>query len=116
MEKIKSNMKGAYSIRVPNQKFAELITEPLPVWYEKIREIASFEGNPESPVCTLRTMSILSQVYASKIQNLPLQPQIMLKLPFQNTIRHHVPRPPIFHLGLEIRVLNQDHVVHKKNL
>lgn len=77
--KIKSNMKGAYSIRVPNQKFAELITEPLPVWYEKIREIASFEGHPESPVCTLRTMSILSQVYASKIQNLPLQPQIMLK-------------------------------------
>lgn len=78
---IEEQEKASFSVYLPNQKYAELITKPLPEWYEQLRRIA-YERKPfESEISALRTMSILSNVYALTILQPPhsVQPQKMWK-------------------------------------
>ncbi len=78
---IEEQQKASFSVYLPNQKYAELITKPLPEWYEHLRRIASDRKPFESEVSALRTMSILSKVYALTILQPPhsVQPQKMWK-------------------------------------
>jgi len=52
--------KAAFSCYVQNQKYAELWTNPLPLWYDQLRE-------RESEVAYLRSMSTVSKVYGVTI-------------------------------------------------
>ena len=96
-DEIEEHQKAAFSVYLPNQKYAELITKPLPEWYEQLRQM-SCDGTPfESSMSALRTMSVLSKVYALTILQPPhsAQPQRMWKgdfmtldLGFENSLTH----------------------------
>lgn len=78
---IKEEQKEIATFFVPNQKFAEIFSSPLPVWYDELREksiTSSFSG---SAMATLRTMSLLSKVYGLTIiqPEHSTQPHYMLK-------------------------------------
>jgi len=79
--RIECEQKAAFSVFLPNQKYAELVTKPLPEWYAQLRQLACSENPFESELCALRTMSTLSKVYALNILQPPhsAQPQKMWK-------------------------------------
>ena len=79
--RIECEQKAAFSVFVPNQKYAEIVTTPLPDWYEQLRQLACSEKLLGHELCSLRTMSVLSKVYALTIlqPSHSAQPQRMWK-------------------------------------
>ena len=64
---ILGQQKAAFSCYLPNQKYAELLTKPLPVLYERMRQIASLDSSLESEISSLRCMPSLSSIYGLTI-------------------------------------------------
>ena len=64
---IEGHQKAAFSCYLPNQKYAELLTKPLPVLYERMRQIASLDSSLESEMSSLRSMPSLSSTYGLTI-------------------------------------------------
>jgi len=68
---IKDNIEGinkaAISYYLPNQKYAELLTKPLPTWYDQMRQVASSDPLLESEFSSLRTTTSLSKVFGLTI-------------------------------------------------
>uniref|UniRef100_A0A7S3VB41 non-specific serine/threonine protein kinase n=1 Tax=Chaetoceros debilis TaxID=122233 RepID=A0A7S3VB41_9STRA len=55
--------RAAFSLHLPNQKYAELTLTSKPPWYERVKHIA-IRGEPgESEIVILRSASILKEVY-----------------------------------------------------
>eukprot|EP00978_Attheya_sp_CCMP212_P023479 scaffold71994_cov51-Attheya_sp.AAC.1 len=68
---IEGSLKIANSFDIPNQKFAELISNPVPEWYTNLRDVSSSDTTLCKETSALRSLSSLYQVYGIKIIQAP---------------------------------------------
>lgn len=94
---IKAEQKEMFTFFVPNQKFVELYSSPLPVWYEELREMTSSSSLSGSAIATLRTMSLLSKVYGLTIIQ-----------PVHSTQPHHMWKGDVVTLDLGFDSFHED--------
>jgi len=66
-DSIEGVQKAAFSCYVQNQKYAELFSKPLPIWYNELKQVSEMDPTLESEISSLRSMSALSQVYGVSI-------------------------------------------------
>ena len=59
--------KYSYSCFAPNQKLAELMRDPLPEWYENMRQLANSNPNFSSERSSLRCLTTLTKAYGLAI-------------------------------------------------
>jgi hypothetical protein len=58
---IEGSLKIANSFDIPNQKFAELISNPVPEWYTNLRDVSSSDTTLCKETSALRSLSSLYQ-------------------------------------------------------
>jgi WD40 repeat protein len=66
-DSIEGIQKAAFSCFVQNQKYAELLSKPLPVWYNELKQVSMVNSSLESEISSLRSISTLSNVYGVSI-------------------------------------------------
>ncbi len=67
LDSIEGVQKTVFACYVHDQKCAELLFKPSPVWYDALRQCTFADGEPGFEVSSLRNLSTLSQVYGVSI-------------------------------------------------
>ena len=57
------NSSAAYSFLFPNQKFAELISDSIPQWFDELREASRVEGSLCPETSSFRSLTSFAQTY-----------------------------------------------------
>jgi hypothetical protein len=58
---IEGSLKIANSFDIPNQKFVELISNPVPEWYTNLRDVSSSDTTLCKETSALRSLALLNQ-------------------------------------------------------
>ena len=70
-ESIEGVLKASFTCYVPNQKYAELLSNPLPAWYDVLKRFTLEHAATESEFSSLRNLSTLSNVFGVSITQPP---------------------------------------------